>query len=212
MRSGFKVLLCALVTLAWAAPARADDAVEPSYGRVEGDLSLVLGAGVVAAPRGGRGEVELRARYLDSAGLFVTYEEGPAFGSAAEPGRVLAGGFELRPLFFYRWLQGQETQKAWADLVVDSIGIEMGATLSQPSGQGLTEWGLQVGLGVEVPILPRATGPWVGLHGGVRWSDQAIASGQVQGADDRGIYIALTVAWHQVVLTHLVDVADEPRR
>jgi hypothetical protein len=208
----FLLFVAVAVAVAAPAPAHADEDPEPSYGRVEGDVSLVLGAGVVAAPRGGRGEAELRARYLDSAGLFVTYEEGPAFGSGAEPGRVLAGGFELRPLFFYRWLQGHESQTAWADLLLDSFGIEMGATLSQPSGQGLTQWGLQLGVGIELPILPRATGPWVGLHGGVRWSDQAIASGQVQGADDRGIYIALTLAWHQVVLTHLVDLADEPRR
>ncbi len=189
------------------------DQVEPSYGRVEGDLSFVFGAGAVAAPRGGRGEVELRVRYLESAGIFATYEDGLIFGSAAEPGRVLAAGLELRPLFLYRWLQGHETEKAAVDLLIDSFGIELGATLSQPSGQGLTQSGVQFGIGVELPILLRAYRT-VGRPAwrGVRWSDVALASGEVQGADDRSVYIAVTLSWHQAVLTHLVDLGDEPRR
>jgi hypothetical protein len=210
--SSAALVLACVARVAWTAPARAEDQTEASYGRVEGDIAFAMGAGVVAAPRGGRGEVELRARYLDSAGIFATYEDGRLFGSAAEPGRVLSGGLELRPLFLYRWLQGQEMEAARWDLLIDSFGLELGATLSEPSGQGLTQAGLQAGIGVEFPILLRASGPWVGIHGGVRWSDVALSYGQAATADDRGLYLAVTLSWHAVVLTHLVDWRDEPRR
>jgi hypothetical protein len=197
-------LACALSTTS----ARADEDPVSSYGRVAGDLGLALGVGVVAAPRGPRGEAELRARYLDTAGVFVTYEDGALLGSSAEPTRVLAGGVELRPLFLYRWLQGQESGDARWDMLVDSFGIELGATLSQPAGQPMSQGGLQFGLGLELPLFPRASGPWIGLHGGVRWSDVALATGQVQSADDRSVYVAVTLTWQQVITTHLVDVRD----
>ncbi len=206
------MLLVAVVVLTSAAPSRADELPDPSYGRVRGDLTLVAGAGTVVAPRGVRGEVELRARYLDAAGLFVAYEDAPLFGSGAEPGRVLSAGLEVRPLFFYRWLQGHETGMPRLDLLIDSFGLEVGWTLSAPAGEGLSLNGLQAGLGIEMPILPRASGPWVGVHGGVRWSDAALASGQTSDADDLAAYLALTLSWHEVVLTHLVDLKDEPRR
>jgi hypothetical protein len=200
-----------LACAAWTITSRADDPAETSYGRVEGDIDFVVGAGAVFAPRGVRGEVELRARYLDAAGIFVAYEDAPFWGSGAEPGRVLSGGLELRPLFLFRWLQGRETGEPRVDLTIDSIGLELGWTLSAPSGQGLTQSGLQAGLGVEFPILPRASGPWLGFHGGVRWSDAALATGQVSDADDRSGYFAVTLQWHEVVLTHLVDLKDEPQ-
>jgi hypothetical protein len=168
--------------------------------------------GVVGAPRGPRGEAELRARYLDTAGVFVTYEDGALLGSSAEPTRVLAGGVELRPLFLYRWLQGQESGDARWDMLVDSFALELAATLSQPAGQAMSQGGLQFGLGLELPLLPQASGPWIGLHGGLRWSDVALATGEVQSADDRSVYVALTLTWQAVLTTHLVDVRDALRR
>jgi hypothetical protein len=71
---------------------------------------------------------------------------------------------------------------------------------------------MQAGLGLEVPLLPRATGPWLGFHAGVRWSTEALASEVVTNADDRSGYVAITLAWHQVVRTHVVDTGDEAPR
>lgn len=193
--------------------ARAQEVVDPSYGRIEGDLTLVLGAGATVASPGPRGEAELRVRYLESVGLFAAYEDGPLLGTAAEPRRVVVAGLEVRPLFLYRWLQGHETQRAWLDLTLDSFGLEMAATWSQPAGSSFaSQPGLQAGLGIEVPILPHATGPWVGLHGGLRWSQAAIEAGTISGADDRSAFLAITLAWHQVVATHIVDVGDRAPR
>jgi hypothetical protein len=192
--------------------ARAET-VEPSYGRLEGDVTLVVGAGGAVASGGPRVEGELRARYLESAGVFGTYEDGTMFGSSGSPRRVIAGGLELRPLFLYRWLRGHETRRARLDLAIDSIGLELGLTWQEPAGGPFVSTpGLQVGLGVEVPLLLDATGLWLAFHGGIRWSDETLASGVVDTSDHREAYLSITLAWHQVVSAHLVDVGDrEPR-
>lgn len=192
--------------------ARAASAASPppTYGRIDGDVAFVVGAGMVVAPRGVLAEAELRVRYLDSAGAFVTYEDAPLVGSPAEPRRCIVAGVELRPMFLLRWLQGLETEHAALDLWIDSIGLELGALWLQPAGDGFgARAGVQFGLGMEVPLTGAATGPWVGLRGGLRWSDDALAFGAVRSADDRSAYLALTIAWHQLVATHLVDVGDE---
>jgi hypothetical protein len=189
--------------------ARGEDGVEPSYGRIDGDVTVVVGAGGVVAPGGPRATAELRARYLETAGLFATYEDGPIVGSGARPRRVAAAGFELRPLFLYRWLRGVETHRARWDLVVDSFGLELGITWPQPAGEGFASRpGVEAGIGIEVPFVPVASGPWLGLHAGVRWSADALGSGIVETADDREAYLSITLAWHQIVATHLVDTGD----
>lgn len=187
--------------------------VDTSYGRVDGDLTAVVGAGAVFAKRGMRAEGELRLRYLESAGVFASYEDGPLVGSPSEPQRVLATGIELRPLFFLRWLKGQETGSARLDLMLDSIGLELGAVFSQPQGRGFgAQSGLQAGLGIDLPLFAAPTGPWIGLHGGLRWGDDALASGVISCADDRAAYLVVTLAWHQLVLAHLVDPGDHPQQ
>jgi hypothetical protein len=201
-------------SIAGDALAQSAEPVEPSHGRVDGDLTAVVGAGAAVAPQGVRPEGELRVRYLETAGLFATYEEAALFqGAAADPQRVLALGGELRPLFLARWLQGYEGRRVRLDLALDSLGLELGAVFAQrPGGPFGSELGLQVGLGLELPLLEQPSGPWIGLHGGVRWSDAALASGVVRGAVDRAAFLGVTLAWHELVVTHLVDVGDEAPR
>ena len=55
------------------APSPGPAADDPSYGRVDGDITWVAGAGAVVAPRGPRPEAEMRLRYLETAGVFVAY-------------------------------------------------------------------------------------------------------------------------------------------
>ena len=215
LTAGCRVAAAGLV--AWlalpAGEARAQGRPEPTYGRLAGDVTLVGGLGAVVAARGVRAEGEVRLRYLESAGVFASYEDAALVGSAAEPVRVLTTGLELRPLFLGRWLTGRETQRARLDLVLDSFGLELGATFAQPAGASFaSRAGVQAGLGLEVPLLPDATGPWIGLHAGARWSDDALATGVVRDADDRSAYLAITLAWHQVVAAHLVDVGDRAPR
>jgi hypothetical protein len=199
--------------LAFVQNANADGAaVDPSYGRIDGDVGLVAGVGGVVAPRGPRAQVELRVRYLESGGLFATLEDAGVLNSPSEPRGVLVTGLELRPLFLFRWLKGHETQGARFDLALDSIGIDLGAMFEQPAGATFaSRTGFELGLGLELPILARATGPWIGVRGALRWSDVALGSG-VEGPDDRQAVLAITLAWHQTLSTHVVDVGDRAPR
>jgi hypothetical protein len=217
MLSTAALLLLQLVSSSPEPPAEA--APPPSakpdttYGRIDGDIGLVAGVGVTLGPDAPRGTIDLRARYLDTAGVFFDYEEGEVFGRSAEPVRVLAAGLELRPLFLGRWLTGRESGVAWPDLALDSFGLELGGFFAQPQGQTLGQRpGLQFGLGIELPILARASGPWVGFHGGMRFSDAALGGGPTSDPADRAFFLSITLAWHQVVGAHAVDAFDRAPR
>jgi hypothetical protein len=107
----------------------------------------------------------------------------------------------------------EDTQRARVDLAIDSVGIDLGAVLMQPAGGDFgSRAGLQLGLGFELPLFPEATGLWVGVHGGLRWSSEALANGAASSADERSAFLTLTLAWHQLVAAHLVDLGDEAVR
>jgi hypothetical protein len=207
------MIALAVGAAAWVPTTARAESPPPTYGRIEGDVGFVVAAGAAVGARGARAEGELRVRYLDSAGIFATYEDGSVVGSSAEPRRCVVVGLELRPLFLFRWLKNHETEEARFDLTVDSLALELGAVWLQPAGEGFgARAGIQFGLGIELPITGTATGPWVGLRGGLRWSDDALAFASVRSADDRSAYVALTVAWHQLAAVHVVDMGDEAPR
>ena len=195
------------IVAAGGSVARADP-VHPSYGRFEGDVTVAPGAGLAAEPRGPSFVGELRIRYLETAGLFVVYEDGTVFGSPAEPSRSLSFGTELRPLFLARVLQDLELRREWLDLVVDSLALDLGTVFAQPSGGSFASPpGLQVGLGVGVPLAPRASGPWVSVRAGVRWSDEARRQGGSGGRRSRDVRCDHAV-YEKLFMTHLVDAWD----
>jgi hypothetical protein len=212
-----RLFSCSIVTLALlgaARTARADEGgVDTSHGRIEGDLSTSAAVGAAFGPRGPRAAADLRLRYIWTAGVFATYEDGPLFGSSSEPRRVFAGGIELRPLFLARWLQGWETGNAYLDMTLDSLGLELGAVFLEPVGRSFgSKPGLQAGLGLTVPVLPHATGPVIGIHAGARWSDSALGGRTLEGPSDRALYLQLTLGWQQVFGAHIVDLGDRAPR
>jgi hypothetical protein len=213
LRLRFVASLAILLTASAARAASPSDDEDATYGRIDGDLAVTAGVGVAFGPRDPRGAADVRFRYLDSAGIFATYEDGRLFGNGAEPVRVLAGGLELRPLFIGRWLSGREIGSARADLVIDSLGLEIGGFLAQPQGGSFGQRpGLQVGLGLELPVLARASGPWIGFHGGVRWSDAALGGDPVRGPSDRAAFLTITASWHLIFGAHVVDLRDRAPR
>jgi hypothetical protein len=215
VRSVFEVLTSLAVFLA-ASSASADPpstTPDATYGRIDGDVALVGGVGASFGPTAPRLALDVRLRYLDTVGVFVDYEDAPALGSTADPRRIFSTGLELRPLFLARWLQVGELHRGRLDLLVDSLGVDLGAVFQQAAGTSFGQRpGVQFGLGVELPILPRATGPWIGLHGGVRWSDSALIGDAITGPGDRALFLAVTLSWHQLFLTHAVDAGDRPPR
>lgn len=204
--------LAAVLAIVASPAADAADAQDASHGRIDGDLAVALGAGATLGPRAPRATADLRFRYLQTAGIFATYEDGPLLGDA-EPKRAFATGVELRPLFIARWLQGWESGKPYLDLTLDSIGIELGAVFMQPEGARLgSKPGLQAGLGFEVPLFPRATGFFVGFHGGARWSDATLGGSAISTAADRSLYLSMTISWQQIFGAHVVDLGDRRQR
>lgn len=202
----------ALLLFGAAGAARAEE-TDTSYGRIEGDVSASLGLGAALGPRAPRAAADLRLRYLWTAGVFVTYEDGPLLGSTSEPRRVFATGVELRPLFLVRWLQGLETGNAYVDLTIDSLGFELGAVFEEPVGRPFgSRAGLQAGVGLQLPMLPHATGPVIGVHGGARWSDAALAGRAIERPSDRALYLLVTIAWQQAFKAHIVDLGDRDSR
>ena len=202
-------VLLALATTSIASTASALDGPDTSHGRIDGDLSASLALGATFGARTPRAALDLRLRYLWTAGVFATYEDGPLVGSSSAPRRAFAGGIELRPLFLAKWLQGKETGNAYLDLTIDSLGLELGAVFLQPVGTSFgSKPGLQAGLGLQVPIFPRATGPVIGLHGGARWSNAMLAGGDAETPSDRSLFFLLTVGWQQVFGAHIVDLGD----
>jgi hypothetical protein len=182
---------------------------DTSYGRIDGDLSASAGLGAAFGPRGPRAAADLRLRYLWTAGVFATYEDGPLFGSGAEPRRAFATGVELRPLFVARWLQGLESGIAYLDLTIDSLALEVGAVFLEPQGAAFgSRTALQAGLGLQLPVLPHATGPTIGVHAGARWSDSALAGQPLEGPSDRALYLLITIGWQQVFGASVVDLGD----
>jgi hypothetical protein len=200
------VALWASLARAEETHARADESirranVDTTYGRLDGDLGIGVGLGATFGPGAPRGTVDVRLRYLETVGIYAEYEDG--LGGDSNPRRVLASGLEIRPLFLARWLVGRETSSPWPDLFVDSFGLELGTFYEQPAietvGNGL---GLQAGLGLELPLLPHASGPWIGLHGGARWADPAL------GRETASLFLTVTLAYHQIFGAHVVDFAD----
>ena len=189
----------------------ASDVIDAAYGRLDGDSALAFSAGATFDVRGVRASVDVRYRYLQTAGVFVTYEEG--FGAGAEPARLLVGGLELRPLFLGRFLQGYETLHPRLDLLVDSLAFELGAFVGQPAQQSFGEVaGLSFGVGLELPLLPRAAGPYIALRGAVRWSREALSAADNATIDVIACVLTLAVGWQAIFGTHAIDMGDRRYR
>jgi hypothetical protein len=191
------------------APAATPKTGDGAHGRFDGDVAIAGAAGMTFGPRSPRAGVDLRLRYLSTAGIFGSYENGPIVGSKTEPRRALAFGLELRPLFLARWATGRELGVPRVDLFIDSLALELGAVFAQPEGARFgARPGLQAGFGLELPFFATASGPFLGLHGGVRWSDAALSGGPLDGPSDRALYLTVALGWQQLFGGQVVDIGD----
>jgi hypothetical protein len=197
----------ALVT--GAAQARADDdGADGVYGRLDGDLLAIGEAGAAVSPEGSSLALGARALYLSTAGVYVRYLEGFEQRELAAQ-RSISGGVELRPLFLARFARDLEHGPAHLDLLLDSIALDVGAFWWASPGGGLRSFpGLEVALGLEMPILPDASGPHVGAMGSLR-----VTHGGAGGAADddinfRASALIFTLSWHGVVDAGIVDAGD----
>jgi hypothetical protein len=181
------------------------------YGRFEGDLELRAHAGAAFASGGPGLSAQVSALYLSTAGIYAHYTD--ALGSdAPRVTRSISAGVHLQPLFLARLAVNAERGPAFFDLLVDSFAFELGAVWSAPRRMPLDEHpGLEAALALALPLFPRATGPFIGLRGALRWRPLDFVAGPPSTAIDRGAVLSLTLGWHHVVRTHMVDVGDVVR-
>jgi hypothetical protein len=151
-----------LALLAVAAPAQALGPGDGVYGRYDHPFTLALGVGggvsMVGGQAAGTFVGEARLRHLDVGGPFVSVSHGPGAG-----GHVVAG-VEIRPLFPLLFLRNAFTGHEVPDLILQSLGVELGVAVAPLDGD--VGAGFAVGVGMEVPLVPPSRwgqGVWLRL-------------------------------------------------
>ncbi len=144
----FNFLLCLLGGLALQLFPSTAPAQDGAYGRFDGSFhaDLAVGAGLSEHEQASL-VWHGRLRYVDAAGLVVRGDH--ALAESAVPLRLFAG-LELRPLFPARFLMNSEFYVEWLDLLVDSVGVELGASFIGPVDVPPR---LTMALGFDLPIV-----------------------------------------------------------
>lgn len=203
----FGLAILAATSIAPAA-ARADGA----YGRLDGDLELRASAGAALAEGGPALAASAAVLYLGTAGVYAHYADALDRG-AAPVARSFAAGVHLQPMFLGRYASDLERGPPRLDLLLDSIGLGVGAFWSAPRGRGLVdEPGLELALSIAFPVLPDATGPFLDLRGALRWRAADLAGDGPGDLVAQGALLSLTLGWHHVVTGHVVDAGDAVER
>ena len=199
-----RAALSLLVFCAVSAPAVAcaDDTDDGVYGRLDGDLVLSAEAlGVfVDTPAGAAPgfSLALRARYLEMTGLALGYDR--AF--TADRHDALWAAVDFRPVWLARFTNDYEHGPRWLDLMLDSIGIELGGAWIRP-GDEHGGVGFVLGGGVELPLYWRR-GDGVLLRAGARWITSHPWDAQGTGDRDGAAEFGLGVVFRTLVRTPLV--------
>lgn len=184
MRSAALGALVGVSTL--VSPAAADDAPfgdrprdDGAYGRLRGDGSFAIEAGTSATfgPDAFAGEsLALRAAlfYVRTVGLVAAYDE--SFDLESQPTRrSFAGAVEVRPLFLGRFARNLERGPAWMDLTLDSLAVSMGVWGGLPQERFCpprrcpADYGMQAGLGIDLPLWADADSLYVAFDANLRW-------------------------------------------
>jgi hypothetical protein len=203
----FLVLAARLLTAA----AATADATDGTYGRLDGDLDISVGAGVAFAPTGPSIAGLGRAMYLETAGLYLGYSD--ALGADRTVLRSASFGVGLRPLFLPRWGFDLEKGPATLDLALDALTLDVGAVFGAyldvaPS----TAPGVEIALGTEVPLAAQAAGPWIGVRGALQWRSDELARTTEPSLPSTRVSAAITLSWHAIVNAHIVDARDRLRQ
>jgi hypothetical protein len=199
--AGLAITTASANAFAAAADGARDDG---AYGRFDGRWTIVADASI--GERFGPGQVvvggDLRLRWLDSVGVVVGYE-GALTGDATSSAASLHAGIaaiELRPFFPARFLQGLESGTPTGELLLDSIGLEVGALFGARANGDATpgaQVGLLVGVGAELPLMAYATGFFLRFDASLRWSGDGLRGVEIDSS--RSAVVSLAIAWHQVI-------------
>lgn len=171
-----------------------DPGEDGAQGRLEGDADLGFGAGAAVRGENLFAAAKLSLHYFWTAGVFASYGESlPAHGSAA---RFLGYGVDLRPLFLPRWSHNLSRGPALLDLTLDSLSLACGG-FWEDRRESPNRHGLEVGLGVGIPLLGRPRGLWLEARGGLSWYDVVPFSAAAPSG-------TIFLSWHELLETPLV--------
>jgi len=188
----------------------ADD--DGAYGRYDGDLDLRMGAGVGLMQERPALSAFASALLLSSAGVYVHYAD--AFDDSRRVPRSISTGLVIEPMFLARTAFNLQIGSGRLDLAIDSFAIGLGAywTIPRQPTNPRNEPGLEFSLGFGLPFLSQASGPVLGFRAALRASPAAMAGSEKFGLVEQGAYLSITLAWRQLVTSHLVDVRDRAVR
>lgn len=159
------------------------------YGRLDGDLTTALYAGLAGWENSSYAAVDASLHYFWTAGAQLSLREGLS-GSDRAHARMVGLGVDLRPLFLPRLALDLEGGPAWLDLTLDSLSLGVGAYFAKPRGGGDGTRGLSLSSSLAVPFFRSASGPWLRVR-----VERHLAS----DADDPSeTLIALQLSWHGV--------------
>ena len=206
-------MVFSIVTFGLLMPAiahAADD--DGAYGRYDGDLDLRIGAGAAIMQEGPALSAFASALLLSSAGVYVHYTD--AFDDTRRIPRSISAGLVIEPLFLARTAFNLQIGNGRLDLAIDSFAIGLGAywTIPRLPTTPMNEPGLEFSLGFGLPFFAQASGPVLGFRGALRASPAAMAGNEKFGLVEQGAYLSITLAWRQLVTTHLVDARDRAVR
>jgi hypothetical protein len=159
------------------------------YGRFDGDLDVAVALGGELERDAARAAARATVHYFCTAGVYASYRD--ALDRDDPDARLVSFGVDLRPLFVPRWSQGWEQGPALLDLVLDSASLSLGAYWGSSAGEAHSSRGLELGLGMGAPVFRRASGPWLGARGLVRWPEPMLGGHEVSAM--------ATLQWHWIV-------------
>ncbi len=201
VRRGSAASALALGMLHGVSTARAKDG---AYGRLDGDVAVTGELAIVAGEDGAALGLRAAGSYLTMAGMYVEYDEG-LHSPGQRLGRRFSSGVEVRPLFLARFVNDLEQGPALVDLWLDSIGLSVGTFIAwQPPTEcptGCQSDGLEVSVGMALPLLSRANGPFIALRGGARF---VLNAPSATVADETLPFAALSFGFERLAETGLL--------
>jgi hypothetical protein len=181
------VLLAPSASAGWPPPSESDGV----YGRLGGNTDASIKLGGLLSQSRFSGSVGASAHYYSLLGITGDYSE--SLADDARQLRSFSVGTELRPLFLPRWLLGKQRGPAWLDLTLDSVCLGFGAYFGQVAAPGDDTRGVWMSLGLGMPVISRASGPWLEVRALRRWPDSGGERADAHNA------LLLYLSWHQVV-------------
>ncbi len=175
-----------------------DDEVQPGdegpltdgvYGRLDGDMTAAVAVGAALGDARSYLAADLSLHYFWTVGIYANLREGLG-GDARVFERAGGVGVEVRPLFLPRLVLDMQGRSALLDLTLDSLSFGLGAYFADEARPTAGDHGLELSLGLLLPLSRSANGPFIRLRGERRLGSAADESSES--------LLTMQLAWHGI--------------